>query len=98
MPLHRRRTDFSATVYHECEDAELIFEIGFECTHRSFPGSFNPIDGGDPPEGAEFEYTYIMFAGAYLTWGEFVEGVGGEAQADALFEEALTQAIESGEF
>ena len=57
------RTDYDSTQYVEVMAgdgyAEIAYEIGLQCTAKSFPGYFDPATGGEPPSGPEFEITTI---------------------------------------
>ena len=87
------------TDHDEVEYQEIEFSIGLECTHNSYPGSFSPIDGGSPPEAAEYEPVEIVRddTDEVLTWGEFVALVG-DQRAIKMLEDAFVKADESGEF
>ena len=91
---------------------ETEFTISLICTAPSFPGSFEPRYGGEPPAGAEFELTTItvmvprvnrqpneseFVVPLELTWNQFVALIGKES-ADFLFAEAITDANENGGF
>jgi hypothetical protein len=106
------RTDFEAKVYAEInaallwpddnETVEVEFTIGLECTVPYQPSYFNPIYGGEPASGPEFEFTYISYEtpegkSVNLTWLEW-EALVGEDGARKLWEDAWVQAVESGEF
>ena len=91
---------------------ETEFTISLICTASSLPGSIDPLWGGEPPAGAEFELTTITVAvprvnrqpnesefvdPLELTWDHFVALVG-EESAEFLFTEAVTDANENGGF
>lgn len=86
--------------------------IGLECSASSSPGSYDPFDGGYPPEGPEFELTSIsvdvpkvnskttpkeLDKPLELSYTQFC-AVYGEEVADALIECAITDACENGGF
>ena len=91
---------------------ETEFVIGLTCSASSSPGNYNHHDGGWPPEGAEFELATISVnvlhvnskvetpmweAALVLTWTQFRAVVGLEC-AEAMYDEAVEEAHESGEF
>ena len=91
---------------------ETVFSIGLKCTASSYAGSFDPSVAGEPPSGPEFEVTTIQVmaprvnrgspTGALdfvldLNWDQFVAVVGEEI-AQNLYERAIDEAAESGEF
>lgn len=91
---------------------ETEITIGLTCTHPSRPGSFNPYDGGYPPEGPEFELASISLdvpkvkskstpkeldKPLELTWNQFCALVG-EEMAEAMYDRAVDDACESGGF
>jgi hypothetical protein len=82
------------------------------CTANSTPGSFNPYDGGYPPEGPEFEFVTVSLdvprvnrregqseyeSALQLTYTQFCALVGREA-ADLVIDRAMDEAADSGQF
>lgn len=89
-----------------------VFEIDLHCSASSTPGSFNPYDGGYPPEGPEFELVNVSLpvrrvnrregqsefeSPLTLTYPQFCAIVGTEV-ADVVIDRAIDEACESGEF
>lgn len=94
------------------DGVETIFEINLHCTANSTPGRFSPIDGGYPPEGAEFEFVSVSLpvkrvnrregqseyeAPITFTYAQFVALVG-EDNATDMIDRAEDDAAESGQF
>ena len=86
---------------------EAAFTIGLDCTSRSYPGSRI-----DPPEGAEFDISYVSLDVAKvnprkgdpkfekpldLTISQFMALVGEEI-SNQLCDDAIQEAHESGRF
>lgn len=91
---------------------ETVFSIGLKCTASSFAGSFDPRFGGEPPSGPEFEVTTIQVLAPRvnrgetartlhslmeMNWNQFVALLGEEI-AEHLYEKAIEEAADSGEF
>ncbi len=91
---------------------ETVFSIGLKCTASSFAGCFDPRWGGEPPSGPEFEVTTIQVLHPGVKRGsggpiwdtifdldtrQFEVLVGDEI-AHALYDKAMDEAAESGEF
>ena len=89
---------------------ETEFVIGLTCSASSCPGNYNNIDGGWPPEYAEFELATITVtvpsvnskepgqtATLTLTYAQLAALVGQEA-ADVMIDTATEEAVESGDF
>jgi len=78
---------------------ESLFNIRLKCTNRARPATFSLLFGGDPAEGAEFEFEYagVNGLGRSLSWNNFVALVGQDI-ADELFNRACVDAQESGDF
>jgi hypothetical protein len=110
------RTDYESSQYVEITAGdgyqETEFVIGLMCTANSCPGSFNPYDGGYPPEGPEFELSSITVAVMRvnrkegenefespldLSYSQFVALVGADI-ADDLIEKAHEDARDEGNF
>lgn len=110
------RTDFeskqSVEILWGDEATETIFEIGLKCMAASHPGNFNPIDGGEPPSGPEFDVTTITVSvprvnrdrrgGDFLpplvlTYEQFLAIVG-EDIGERMIAEAVFDAAEKGDF
>ena len=111
------KTDYESNQYVEMigpDEAgfEATFTIGLMCTANSSPGSFNPMDGGYPPEGPEFEVYTIQVdvpkvnpkegewpfeAQLILSYSQ-LRAIVGEEIADKLIDRAIEEACETGDF
>lgn len=91
---------------------ETVFSIGLKCTASSFAGCFDPSVAGEPPSGPEFEITTIQVLGDAVKYEvgsnakfslmdlepkQFEALVGAEI-ANYLYDRAMEEAAESGEF
>jgi len=91
---------------------ETVFSIGLKCTASSYAGCFDPRVAGEPPSGPEFEVTTIQVladavkhkAGPIMQFSVLdlepkqFEALVGEEIANYLYERAMEEAAESGEF
>jgi hypothetical protein len=92
-------------VYSDDLEIEVTFDIGLRCTLRSSPGYFNPIYGGEPPSGPEFDITTIevvpqapmVKCNITFTYNQFYALLGPEI-AENLIDRALDEAYDSGGF
>lgn len=91
---------------------ETVFSIGLKCVASSYAGCFDPSVAGEPPSGPEFEVTTIQvlaeavkqevgpasqFSVLDLEPKQF-EALVGEEIAHNLYDRAMEEAAESGEF
>lgn len=91
---------------------ETVFSIGLKCTASSYAGCLDPSVAGEPPSGPEFEVTTIQvlseavkreagpasqFSVLDLEPKQF-EALVGEEIAQNLYDRAMEEAAESGEF
>jgi len=111
------KTDYESDQYVEMigpDEAgfEATFCIGLMCTANSCPGSYDPSDGGYPPEGPEFEVSTIQVdvpkvnpkegewpneAPLILSYSQ-LRAIVGEEICDKLIDRAITDACETGDF
>lgn len=101
------RTDYESTtsvemIGPEGSYREVILKIGLRCTSPSYPGSFNPMVGGEPPYGPEFDTTYITFLDEDGKQVFLSEGVAdqlfGKEIIDQIMEAVNIEATERGNF
>ena len=91
---------------------ETVFSIVLRCTASSYAGCFDPSVAGDPPSDPEFEITTIQVLVPRVNRGSSLnvfdpameinpqqfEALVGEEIAEHLYERAILEAAESGEF
>lgn len=88
-----------------CETVVTV-RVGLQCTHHSYPGRWNPIDGGQPPEGPEFDFEHLDVGmhvlGCARVWERMTHTqftiIFGQDIMNALFESACDAAAATGNF
>lgn len=99
--------DFEITIrMDDGEEFQKGFTMELECTEKSRPGSFNPYDGGHPPEGPEFDFKWMhtekqpvgnWTEEEHWSWGVAL-GFFGEKRMEAIFDDACEEAMDTGDF
>ena len=77
---------------------ELVFTLVLRCTSQSIreiPASLT--SPGEPGDAPEFEPEEFAIGGILFLWRDF-RAIVGEKIADELYENAVQEAIESGDF
>ncbi len=81
-------------------ETEVIIELN--CSARSIPASYSPVDGGDPGSAAEFEIAgiHIQLADNKIVAIELsvFEAFMGEEIAKQILDNAYQDAEENGDF
>jgi hypothetical protein len=80
------------------KDATMVLE----CVCRGHPGSFNPIDGGYPPEGPEFDVIRVDIDSENsipipYSWAQ-VLNIFGEKMMEKIYDDACGEAACTGDF